>query len=165
MARHGYVVDTVEHTVGGPAAGPFVLDRLEVAGCCLYYARAIPEDPSIFYQETWLIAAQGWAVTRFAFHEHLQPGSIDWKMEPDRVELDGLLWRVGDGYLDLDVYEGSRYDLEDAGELADAISAGSISLADGLSAFRALDALCKALRHNGYSGQALLRAYVPGLPR
>jgi predicted RNA-binding protein associated with RNAse of E/G family len=165
MALGGYVVDTVERTVGGPAGGPHGLDRLEVANDGLFYARAIPADANISYQETWLISLQGWAITRFAFHEHLRQRSIDWKMELDQVELDGSLWRVSDGYLDLDVYEGTHYDLEDADELANAIVAGAISLAEGMATLHALDTLCKALRRHGYSGQSLLREYAPGLPQ
>lgn len=164
MARNGYVVDAVGGTVGGPDGDTYALDRVEVVNGRLFYARPIAENASIFYQDLWLLPVQGWAITRFAFHEHLRATSIDWKMEPDRVEREGPLWRVSDGYLDLDVYEGSRYDLDDADELADAIAAGAISLAEGLGTLHALNALCKALRRHGYSGHSLLREYAPGLP-
>jgi predicted RNA-binding protein associated with RNAse of E/G family len=151
-------------TVGAPAFGHFALDRLEIANHRLFYARAIPEDASVHYQETWLIPDQGWAVTRFAFRDHLRTGAIDWKMEPDLVRQDGSLWRVTNGLLDLDVYEGARYDLEDADELAEAMSTGAISLEDGFAALHALNSLCRALRRHGYSGRSLLREYAPGLP-
>ncbi|MHB8577392.1 MAG: hypothetical protein ACYDCQ_18935 [Dehalococcoidia bacterium] len=164
MAKGGYVVDAAARTVGGPGGDTYALDRVEVVQGRLFLARSIANNASIFYHESWIMPVQGWVITRWAFHEQLRATAIDWKMEPNQVEVDGPLWRVSDGFLDLDVYEGSRYDLDDADELADALAAGTISLAEGLVALHALNTLCKALRRHGYSGHSLLREYAPGLP-
>ena len=52
----------------------------------------------------------------------------------------------------------------DADELADGIGQGDLPLEDVMSSLRALDALARALRGNGCSGEALLDEYAPGLP-
>jgi predicted RNA-binding protein associated with RNAse of E/G family len=163
VARNGYFVDTDEHTVGQFGGDVYALDCLNMAPGALYYARQIPRDPFITYQETWLIPNERWAITRFTFHEHLQLTAIDWKLETDWVEIDGPIWRVHDGFLDLELYDGSHYDLADADEFAEALAASEISLDDGTRTLHALDRLCRALRHHGYSGESLLRQYAPEL--
>jgi len=93
------------------------------------------------------------------------PNPLDWCIEPDPVLVDGSVWRVRDAFLDLEVYEGVRYELRDADELADGLAAGEISLAEALTALHSLNSLCQALRLNGFSGKALLDEFAPGLPR
>lgn len=161
--NHGSLVDTVAHTVRDRNGVTYPVEDLRVIGDCLYYARPTPGNPLFFYQERWLLPEHGWVINRFDFHEHLRATAIDWYMETDRVEVDETRWQVSDGYLDLNVYEGSRYELEDAGELADGIHAGEIPLRDGLATLHALDALCQALRRHHFSGVALLYEYAPGL--
>ncbi len=164
MPRNGgSLVDTVAGTVRDRNGVIYPLERLVVAGGRLYYARSIAPNPLFSYHERWLLPEQNWVVNRFAFHPHRLP-SIDWYIETDLIEVDGALWRVSDGYLDVGLFEGRRYYLEDADELADGIAAGDIPLAEGLVALRALNQLCLALERHHYSGHALLREYAPGLP-
>lgn len=162
--NQGSVVDTQALTVRDRNGLTYPIERLEVAQGRLFYARAIAGNDLFFYQERWLIPDQGWVVNRFTFHEHLRATAIDWYMETDRVEVAGSTWRVSDGYLDLGVYDGSRYELDDADELADGIAAGEITVAEGLAALHALNTLCKALHRLHFSGESLLREYAPGLP-
>jgi predicted RNA-binding protein associated with RNAse of E/G family len=164
MARGGYVVDTSALMVGQPGGPLWALDRLELAGGRLYYALSIAGDPSISYQETWLIPDEGWAITRFRFQPQPVSPAIDWKLETDWIEAHGDTWLVHDGFLDLAVTEGLRAELEDADELAEAIRAGEIALEDALAVLQSLDRLWRALRQRHYSGLALLRDYAPGLP-
>lgn len=161
--RGGYVVDTCNRTVGFQGGDSYPLDRLEIAGGRLFYARAIAGSALVSLQETWLIPDRDWTFTRFTFHEHLRAAAFDWKLEPDHTEPGERFWRVSDGYLDLVIYEGSRYELEDADELADALATGAISLAEGLRALHATNTLCKALKDHGNSGLSLLREYAPEL--
>lgn len=165
MSVDGYRVDTNARTVGGLHGPQFALDQLEYAGSTLFYARSIPDDRFITYQKTWLIADQNWAVTRFTFHEHLRARAIDWKIEPDPISIDGAVWHVTDGFIDLDVYEGTHYELEDADELAEALLGGTIAIVDTARALHALDAVCKELHTSGYSVTELLRRFAPQLPR
>ena len=139
------------------------LDRLTVGGHGLYWARPTPGNALFSYCERWLLPDLGWAISRFAFHPHL-PKQIDWYMETDLIQTAGPIWRQRDGYLDVGVYEGVRYELEDADELAEAIAAGEIPLAEALAALHALDQLCVALQRNGFSGRALLAEFAPDLP-
>lgn len=164
VTKGDYFVNIHSRAVWAPGVGPFALDRVSVVQGRLFYARPISASATISYQETWLIPDQNWAITRFTFHEHLRGAPFDWKMEPDSIQVDGAQWRVSDRYLDLVVYDGVRCTLEDADELADALSAGEITLAAGSQALRTLDSLCKALHRLGYAGQALLNEYAPGLP-
>ena len=89
---------------------------------------------------------------------------VDWYIETDMTEVGDNTWTVRDGYLDVYVRDGVRYDLEDTRELADAIAAGDIPLSDALEALHALDLVCESLRANNYSGHALLRTLAPSLP-
>jgi predicted RNA-binding protein associated with RNAse of E/G family len=142
----------------------YALDRLSVGRSGLYHARATPEVELFTYHERWLLPGPGWAISRFVWRPN-RPGRIDWYIEPEIIEVDGSVWRVRDGYLDLAVHEGLRYQLEDADELAEAIAAGEIPLTEALAALTSLQRLCTALRGNGCSGQALLAEFAPELPQ
>ena len=62
------------------------------------------------------------------------------------------------------MYEGSHYDLQDADEFADALSAGELSSDEAVKILYALDSLRRELHANNYSGQQILNRYAPGLP-
>ncbi len=141
----------------------YPLERLAVSGDTLYYGRPVTGIPLFTYHERWLLPAQGWAVSRFVFAPGV-PAPMDWYIETDLIEVDGPRWRIRDCYLDVELYEGVRYELRDADELAAGLRARQIPLAEALSALEALHRLCGALRTHGFSGAALLRAYAPGLP-
>ena len=80
------------------------------------------------------------------------------------IDVEGPLWTVLDGYLDMMVWEGKRARLDDADELGDGLDADSISAQEAASVLRSLDRLCDALHENGNSGAALLERYAPDLP-
>ena len=69
-----------------------------------------------------------------------------------------------DGYLDLEVWEGRRYHLQDAHELAEGLAAGEISVSETVHALDALGRLCEALKRADCSVRAVLAEYAPGLP-
>ena len=140
------------------------VEHLVVSDEGLYYGRAMDADHKYWwYQERWVIPNVPLVINRFAFHKDT-PGPIDWYIEADLIVVDGDEWRVSDGYLDLLLQEGVRYDLDDAGELADGIECGEITAAEAITALRSLDRVCVALRANGHSGHALLRELAPTLP-
>ncbi len=70
-----------------------------------------------------------------------------------------------DCYLDVAVFEGSRYEVLDADELAQGLTAGDISVEEAARALESLNRLCRLLASNGFSGAALLAELAPGLPR
>ena len=142
----------------------YTLDCLTVAASGLYHARETPGAELFSYHERWLLRDPGWAISRFVWRPN-RPERVDWYIETELIEVDGAVWRIRDGYLDVNVHEGVRYELEDADELADAIAAGEIPLLEALTALRALQQLCAVLRLNGFSGRALLEEFAPDLPR
>ncbi len=163
MVRHrGAVVDVKQRCVCDRDGEWYPLDRLEVAGNTLYYARAV-NYKAFDYHERWLLPEQGWSISRLrwtaGWHEDFQ-----WYIEMELIDVEGSLWTVLDGYLDMMVWEGLRARLDDADELGDGLVAGSISAREAASVLRSLDRLCDALHENGNSGAALLERYAPDLP-
>jgi len=138
-------------------------ERLAVADGALYYARPTPGEDHFRAYERWLLPGQMWSVARFNFHDHFTD-RVDWYIEMDFIEVEGGIWRVRDGYLDVAVWEGSRYEVWDADELAEGMLAGEISVEEVARALDSLKRLGLALKRNGYSGAALLAEYAPGLP-
>ena len=129
----------------------------------LYYHRAIVGFAPFDHHERWILSAQGWVVNRFRF----APGrddACDWYIEPDIIEVEGDEWHVRDGYLDVIVQECSRYDVDDADELADGIAAGEITVSDAVAVLRAFGLLCRELMATRCSVVALLERYAPDLP-
>jgi predicted RNA-binding protein associated with RNAse of E/G family len=143
----------------------YALDRLATTDSGLYYARPVAGSDHFHYHERWLLPDHTWSVSRFTFHDHLREGRVDWYIEMDAIEAKDGRWRVSDGYLDVAVWEGSRYEVWDADELADGLRDGEISPEEAIAALHALHRLATCLSKNGYSGAALLADFAPGLPR
>lgn len=164
MKRNGgTVVDVAGGTVTGRDGRVMTPDRLVVGAGGLYYARPFENNRHVTYIEHWLLPAQGWTISRFRFGPGVA-GKPDWYIEPEIIEVKNSLWQVRDTYLDIEVYEGVRYQLEDAEELAAGLAAGEIPLSEGIIALNALGSLCAELRRNGCSGRALLAEFASGLP-
>ena len=105
----------------------------------------------------------GWVVNRFRFLPTASR-TFDWYVEPEIVEADGHRWTIRDGYVDVYVWDGVRYEVEDVGELADGMTSGAITAHDAVRVLHSLDRLCQALLENGLSGRALLERFAPDLP-
>ncbi len=164
MARNGgAVIDTARRQVRDRNGLTYPLDAVTTGEHGLYYARPIEGNRLFSYHERWMLPKQALAVSRMAFHAH-RTDAVDWYIETDLTDVSGDSWSVRDGYLDVRVHEGVRYELEDAGELADAIAQNDLPLSDALEALKALDLLTEALRRNGCSGHALLAELAPSLP-
>jgi predicted RNA-binding protein associated with RNAse of E/G family len=164
LARNaGLTVDTVGQRVCDRDGHWYPVDRLITEGQTLYYARPVPFD-TITYHERWLIAYANLSFSRFTFRDEA-PHKVDWYIEPDIIEVEGHFWRVKDGFIDLEVYEGSHYRLDDADELADGLLSGDITPQEAAAVLFALDRLCEGLRDHGHSGAQLLALFAPGLPR
>src|SRR5262249_18628225 len=112
----------------------------------------------------WLLPAQGWVLGRFSAYPGQRPMGEDWYIDLDAIHVAGDVWRVQDGLLDVAVFDGQRYELHDADELADCLEHGLLPVADGLAALRSLHPLCRALERLSFSCVALLAEYAPGLP-
>jgi predicted RNA-binding protein associated with RNAse of E/G family len=171
MPRHqGTIVNVAERVSIGRQGQVFPLDAMEVAGGVLYYAHEMPPAVYIRYLERWVVPEQHWVINRFTLREDRPapegwiPG-YHWYVDLDRVTVTGDVWRMEDGYLDVIIYDGDRYELLDADELADALRGGDIPAEDAILALQSLDAICRDLRRLGFSGRALLDQYAPGLPR
>lgn len=165
MPRNGgSTVDVAKRQVCDRDGCWYDLDRLEVSGGALYYARAMTNFDLVTYHERWLLPDQSLSVTRFTWAPGVEP-HFDWYIETDLIDVARPLWTVRDGYIDLGVFEGSRYFVEDADELADALESGEIPVAEAAVVLRALERLCEELRSNGNSVSALLSGHASGLPK
>ena len=165
MTRHdGSVVDVDRHRERDRFGGWHSVERLMLTASGLYYGRDWENDALLMYTETWLLPEPGWAVHRIAFRPEATV-TPDWYIETDMVDVDGTVWHQRDGYLDLYVFEGSRYELLDADELAEGLAAGHITADEVVVTLSSLDRLCGALHRLGFSGRALLEEFAPDLPR
>lgn len=165
MALHqGLLVDTHARTHRDRQGRVSPLDAMVLAGDTLYIAGPLPGNPRFCAFQRWLIAAQGWVAGRFTVRPGQRPMAEDWYIDVDAISVEGHLWRAEDRLLDVSVYEGARYTVEDADELADCIDRGLTSPADAIVALRSLHALCRALERLNFSGTALLAEYAPELP-
>ena len=165
MARNsGSTVDVAAQRVCDRDGVWYALDRLVLAGNGLYYSRPIEGSQHFHYHERWLLPDHAWSVSRFTFHDDFRD-RVDWYIEMDFIHVSGDLWRVRDGYLDVAVWEGARYEVWDADELGEGMLAQEISVEEAAQALDSLDRLVRVLKGNGYSGAALLAEFAPGLPR
>jgi predicted RNA-binding protein associated with RNAse of E/G family len=159
----GATIDAAARRVLDRNGESYALDSVVVAEHGLYYTRPIEGNDLFWYHERWVLPRPGWVVNRFAFHEK-RANLPDWYIEPEIISVNDPLWRIQDGYLDVDIHDGDCYRVEDAGEFASGIAGGHIPLDEAVSVLRAFDRLCEALRINGCSGFELLREYAPSLP-
>jgi uncharacterized protein len=157
-------IDLARREVNGRDGLLYPIDRLERTTNALYFSRAGAQHPDIAYQERWLLPALGCVVIRWTMREGIEPFDCGWYIDLDGIEVTDEHWTVTDRYLDLIVFEGARYQVLDADELADAIETGEIALPDALDALRALNVLSVALRQHDNSVAALLAEHAPGLP-
>jgi uncharacterized protein len=157
-------IDLAHREVNGRDGLLYPIDRLERTTNALYFSRVGAQHPDIAYQERWLLPALGCVVIRWTMRERVEPFDYGWYIDLDAIEVTDEHWTVTDRYLDLIVFEGERYRVLDADELADAVEASAIALPDALDALRALNTLSVALGRHGNSVAALLAEYAPGLP-
>ena len=159
----GLSVDLATKLVRDRDGGWYPLDDLIVSGDALYYARPVDDSLHFSYYERWLVPARSLVFSRPRFHPHIE-AAFDWYIETDFTSIDGQCWQVRDGYLDLEVWEGRRYHLQDAHELAEGLAAGEISVSETVHALDALGRLCEALKRTDCSVRAVLAEYAPRLP-
>lgn len=162
--HHGILVDVRARTHRDRHGRVSPLDALVQNSGALYIAGPLPGNPRFRAYQRWLLPTEGWVVGRFAAHPGQRPMAEDWYIDLDAISVSGDVWRVEDRLLDMAVFEGRRYEVLDADELADCIEHGLLPPAAGLAALRSLHRLCRALEQLAFSGAALLAEYAPGLP-
>lgn len=172
MMRHaGADIDTKTRRVRDRDGLWYPLDRMVVADGGLFYSRPIGSSAEqarvpgqlFHYHQRWVLPDQGWVVNRMSYFPDV-PDPMDWYIEPEIIKVGGDVWRIRDSYLDVEVYDGLRYHVDDADELAHGLRDGDISVAEAATALEALHRLCVSLKRLDFSGRALLAAYAPGLP-
>jgi predicted RNA-binding protein associated with RNAse of E/G family len=165
MALHqGLLVDTRARTHRDRQGRTSPLDALAQSDGALFIAGTLPGNPRFRAFQRWLLPDQGWVVGRFDPHPGQRPMAEDWYIDVDAITVAGHLWRAEDRLLDVSIFEGRRYTVDDADELADCVERGLLTPADAIAALRSLHALCRALDRLDFSGTALLAEYAPGLP-
>jgi predicted RNA-binding protein associated with RNAse of E/G family len=172
MTRHaGADIDTITRRVRDRDGLWYPLDRMVVADGGLFYSRPIGSSAEqhrvpgqlFHFHQRWILPKQGWVVNRMSYFPDV-PEPMDWYIEPEIITVNGDTWRIRDSYLDVEVYDGLRYCVDDAGELAQGLRDGDISVREAAKALEALDQLCVSLKRLDFSGRALLAAYAHGLP-
>ncbi len=165
MARNnGSAIDVGRRVLRERDRNFYPVDRAEAARSGAYYTRgAVMEWESFERQERWILPEAGLSVARFDWKPtaRRQPS---WYIEPDLITVSGDVFDTRDGFLDLEVYEGVRYEVEDLDEFAEALASGEITFDEGQMVMMAFHRLLTALRQNGMSGEALLRELAPDLP-
>lgn len=165
MARHqGSLVDVSARTHRGRRGAVSALDDLVLGGGGLYFTGHFPDNPRFRRFERWALPDQGWVIGRFEAYPGQRPMAEDWYVDLDAISVDGAVWRIEDRLLDIGVFEGRFYRIEDLDELADSIERGEIGVPEATAALRSLHELTRALERLDFSGAALLREYAPGLP-
>jgi len=165
MALHqGLLVDVRACTHRDRQGHTSPLDSLVRGAETLFIAGTLPGNPRFRSFQRWLLPAPGWVVGRFAAHPGQRPMAEDWYIDVDAIRIQDDLWRAEDRMLDVSVFEGQRYTVDDADELADCLDQGLISVADAAIALRSLHTLCRTLERLAFSGRALLAEYAPDLP-
>ena len=96
---------------------------------------------------------------------HGHDGHLDWYIEPDLIEVHGEEVHIIDGFLDVEVYEGSRYEVDDIDEFAGAVADRTLSMEEGLAVLASFHRISTELRLNGFRGTALLAKWAPDLPQ
>jgi predicted RNA-binding protein associated with RNAse of E/G family len=144
---------------------------LAVAASGLYFVREPDEIDAVdphrgrlrWPYERWLLPDAGWTATRHALPAD-HDDRLDWYIEPEIITATDAGWAIRDAYIDVRVYEGQRYLVDDADEFAEALAAGEMSVEEAVVTLQSLDRLCRALQRLRFSGHALLREFAPGLP-
>jgi predicted RNA-binding protein associated with RNAse of E/G family len=166
MPQHlGALIDAANGTVRGRRGQIHRTDALEIAHGCLYCSVSYPDNPRVTRHERWLLPREQWVINRFTVKRPDLDFREDWYLELDAISIDGDSWRVEDRLLDLGVWEGVRYEVQDVDELVEEMERGLLAIDVGLGVLRAFHRLCKELEKNGFSVDTLLRDFAPGLPR
>ena len=164
MPHQGVLVDVAARTHRGRRGVVSLLDDLVLGEGGLYFSGHFPDNARFKTFERWALPAQGWVIGRFGVHPGQRPMAEDWYVDLDAISIEGHLWRIEDRLLDLGIFEGRFYRVEDLDELADSLERGEVNAAEAAAALRSLDALCRALHRLDFSGARLLGEYAPGLP-
>lgn len=165
MARHqGGLLHLPSKTLRERDGRIYRVEALQQTGDALYYRLHFPDDPQFAAVERWLLPQHHWVINRFRMHAGAAPFRCDWYIDLDAITVTADRWRVADCYLDVDLYEGQRYEVRDADELAEGLASGEITLREAAAALQALQALCVAVAQVRFSGAALLAQTAPGLP-
>jgi len=158
----GAVVNVLERTIRERNGITYPLERFAVGDCGVYYGRPM-DEPKVTYHERWLIPGLNLSFSRWDWRSGFD-GHLDWYIEPDLVFVRGDEVHVIDGYIDLEVYEGVRYEVDDIDEFTHALASGELPMAEGLEVLASFHRISTELRQNGFLGAELLARWAPGLP-
>jgi predicted RNA-binding protein associated with RNAse of E/G family len=160
----GSVVNVIERTVRYKDGQIYRLDDFELSDQGLYYRRPEVNSAKVTSHECWLIPSLNMSLSRWDWRTGFD-GHFEWYIEPDLVIVVGGEVRVLDGFIDVEVYEGVRYEVDDIDEFTEALGSGELPLSEGLEVLTSFHRISKELRQNGFVGAELLSRLAPGLPR
>src|SRR5690348_9145504 len=125
MAMHqGIAVDVRARTHRDRQGRVTPVDALVLGNGALYVAGQLPGNPRFRAFQRWLLPVEGWVVGVFHAHPGQRPMAEDWYIDVDEIVVTGDIWHAQDRLLDVSVFEGRRYSVDDADELAESIEQG-----------------------------------------
>jgi hypothetical protein len=155
-----YVVDTAARRFTSSKGDDERIPRWAAHGDDLYFERPYLNDDVRYTRHTWVLPARNITVSRMIPPPDRPPFWCDWYIDIVRAARDGSRWTVTDLYLDVGVHEGRAYTLKDVDEVGEALTEQVISATDVAYILRTLHDVARELKDNGYSGVALLGAYL-----
>jgi len=155
-----YTVDTVRQRYTSAKGEDYRLRRWAAHGQDLYFERPYVKGGVRYQRHVWVYPARGITVSKMIPPADHEPFWCDWYIDIVRAGRDGPRWKVTDLYLDVAVHEGRAYTLKDVDEVGTALIERLISREDCAFILHAMHDITHDLKDNGYSGVALLGAYL-----
>ena len=157
---NSYTVDISTQRFTSTKGEDYRVQRWAAHGTDLYFVRPYVRQKVRYTRHTWVYPARGITVSKMIPPEGHPPFWCDWYIDIVRAERGGSRWTVTDLYMDVGVHEGRAYTLKDVDEVGAALVERLISRADAAYILHALHDVTHDLKDNGYSGVALLGAYL-----
>jgi hypothetical protein len=155
-----YTVDTERQRYTSSKGEDYRLRRWAAHGQDIYFERPYVRGGVRYQRHIWVFPTKGITVSKMIPPDGLPPFWCDWYIDIVRAERDGPRWRVMDLFMDVGVHEGKSYTLKDVDEVGEALTERILTRDDVAYILHALHDVTHELKDNGYSGVALLGAYL-----
>jgi predicted RNA-binding protein associated with RNAse of E/G family len=160
-----YVVDLDKRRFTSTKGEDYRVHRWAAHGDELYFERPYVKQGVRYTRHVWVYPSRGITVSKMIPPSGHPPFWCDWYIDIVRAARDGARWTVTDLYMDVGVHEGRAYTLKDVDEVGEALTERILSRQDVAYILHALHDITHDLKDNGYSGVALLGAYLEDMEK
>jgi predicted RNA-binding protein associated with RNAse of E/G family len=157
---NSYTVDLDKRRFTSTKGEDYRIHRWAAHGSDLYFERPYVKSGVRYARHTWVYPAKGITISKMIPQEGHPPFWCDWYIDIVRAGRAGAVWTVTDLFMDVGVHEGRAYTLKDVDEVGEALTERILSRQDAAYILHALHDVTHDLKDNGYSGVALLGAYL-----